>query len=112
MHEWLTEVLFAGLNHVGGLAIIVVTLSVVTWLGLLAILRRAQLRKPGHIAAGLGLLLATIAGYPVWGPRAQMITFALTGLLLFLWERNLPEGARPTWPLVPISLVGATLPSD
>jgi hypothetical protein len=111
MHEWLTEVLFAGLNHVGGLAIIVVTLSVVTWLGLLAILRRATLRKPGHIAAGLGLLLAAIAGYPVWGPRAQMITFALTCLLLFLVDRHFVKGGRAIWLLVPIFLVWVNLHS-
>ena len=111
MHEWLTEVLFAGLNHAGGLALIVVVLSVVTWLGLLFILLRALLRRPGHVAAGAGLLLATIAGYPVWGPRAQMITFALTCLLLFLVERHLERGGRAIWLLVPIFLVWSNLHS-
>jgi hypothetical protein len=111
MHEWLTEVLFAGLNHLGGIALIVVVLSITTWLGLLAVLFRALLRKPGYIAAGLGLLLATIAGYPVWGPRAQMITFALTCLLLYLVERHLTRGGRAIWLLVPIFLVWSNLHS-
>jgi hypothetical protein len=111
MHEWLTEVLFAGLNFLGGLALIVVVLSITTWLGLLAILQRALLRKPGYIAAGAGLLLATIAGYPVWGPRAQMITFALTCLLLYLVERHLTRGGRAIWLLVPIFLVWSNLHS-
>jgi hypothetical protein len=111
MHEWLTEVMFAGLNHLGGLAAIVVVLSVTTWLGLLFILLRSLLHKPGYVAAGLGLILATIAGYPVWGPRAQMITFALTCLLLFMVERHLLRGGRAIWLLVPIFLVWANLHS-
>jgi hypothetical protein len=111
MHEWLTEVMFAGLNHLGGLAIIVVVLSVTTWLGLLCIVLRALLRKPGYIAAGLGIILATIAGYPVWGPRAQMITFALTCLLLFMIERHVLRGGRSIWLLVPLFLVWANLHS-
>jgi hypothetical protein len=111
MHEWLTEVLFAGLNALGGLALIVVVLSITTWLGMLLVLLRSLLRKPGYVAAGLGLLLATIAGYPVWGPRAQMITFALTCLLLYLVERHLTRGGRALWLLVPIFLVWSNLHS-
>jgi len=111
MHEWLTEVLFAGLNSAGGLALIVVVLSITTWVGLLFVLLRSLLRKPGYVAAGLGLLLATIAGYPVWGPRAQMITFALTCLLLYLVDRHLTRGGRAIWLLVPIFLVWSNLHS-
>jgi hypothetical protein len=111
MHEWLTEVLFAGLNFLGGLSLIVVVLSITTWLGLLAVLQRALLRRPGYVAAGLGLLLATIAGYPVWGPRAQMITFALTCLVLYLAERQLTRGGRLIWLLVPLFLVWSNLHS-
>jgi hypothetical protein len=140
MHEWLTEVLFAGLNHIGGLAMVVVVLSITTWLGLLLVLLRALLRKPGYVAAAAGLLLATIAGYPVWGPRAQMITFALTCLLLFVVERHLSpradarrrgspptpspaleyagdsvppvsRGGRAIWLLVPLFLVWSNLHS-
>ncbi len=111
MHEWLTEVLFAALNAAGGLALIVVVLSITTWLGLLAVLMRALLRKPGYVAAGAGLLLATIAGYPVWGPRAQMITFALTCLVLYLIDRQLTRGGRLVWLLVPLFLVWSNLHS-
>src|SRR5260221_5541529 len=111
MHEWLTEVLFAGLNAAGGLALIVVVLSITTWIGLLFVLLRSLLRKPGYIAAGLGLLLATLAGYPVWGPRAQMITFALTCLLLYLIDRHLTRGGRALLLLLPIFLVWSNLHS-
>ena len=111
MHEWLTEVMFAGLNHVGGLAMVVVVLSVATWLGLLFIVLRALLRKPGYVAAGCGVILATIAGYPVWGPRAQMITFGLTCFVLYMVERHLVRGGRLIWLLVPLFLVWANLHS-
>jgi hypothetical protein len=111
MHEWLTEVLFAGLYHVGGLALIVVVLSVVTWLALLCIFRAAQLRRPHHLALGLGLVLATISGSPVWGPRAQMITFAFTCLVLYIVERHLRQGGRLIWALVPLFLVWSNLHS-
>ena len=111
MHEWLTEVMFAGLNHVGGLAMVVVVLSLATWLGLLFIVLRALLRKPGYVAAGCGIILATIAGYPVWGPRAQMITFGLTCFVLYMVERHLVRGGRAIWLLVPLFLVWANLHS-
>jgi len=111
MHEWLTEVVFAVLHRIGGLALIVVVLSVVTWLGLLCIFQRARLRGPHHVALGLGMVLAVITGYPVWGPRAQMITFALTCLLLYLVERHLRLGGRAIWALVPVFLMWSNLHS-
>ena len=44
MHEWLSEVLYAALQSRGGLGLIVLVLSIVTWLGLLCLLLRAVLR--------------------------------------------------------------------
>src|SRR5437870_6138531 len=41
MHEWLNEVFFAGAFRLGGLGLIVLSFSVVTWLGLLCLLLRA-----------------------------------------------------------------------
>lgn len=111
MHEWLTEVLFAGLYRLGGLAIIVAVLSVVTWLGVLCIHLRARMDRPGPFVLGGGMVLAVIAGYPIWGPRAQMITFALACLTLLLTERQLRTGGRLPWLLVPIFLVWSNLHS-
>jgi hypothetical protein len=111
MHEWLTEVSFAGLHHLGGLGLIVAVLSVATWLGLLCVFLRARLRRPHYLALGMGMLLAVTAGYPIWGPRAQMITFALTCLTLFLVERHLRRGGRAIWLLVPVMLVWSNLHS-
>jgi hypothetical protein len=111
MHEWLTEVLFAGLYRWAGLAAIVAVLSVVTWLGVLCIFMRARLDRPGPFVLGGGMVLAVIAGYPIWGPRAQMITFALACLTLLLTERYLRRGGRAVLLLLPIFLVWSNLHS-
>jgi hypothetical protein len=111
MHEWLTEVLFAGLYRWAGLAAIVAVLSAVTWLGVLCIFMRARLDRPGPFALGGGVVLAVLAGYPIWGPRAQMITFALACLTLLLTERYLRRGGRAVLLLLPIFLVWSNLHS-
>jgi hypothetical protein len=111
MHEWLTEVLFATLDRVGGLGLIVLVLSVVTWLGLLAVVARARLRGPMHGVVALGMLAAVVTGYPIWGPRAQMITFALSCLVLWIAERHLVRGGRAIWVLPPLFLLWSNLHS-
>ena len=111
MHEWLTEVLFAELYRWGGLAPIVAVLSVVSWLGVLCILGRARLDRPGPFVLGGGMMLAVVAGYPIWGPRAQMITFALACLTLLLAERHLRRGGRMALLLLPMFLVWSNLHS-
>ena len=55
MHEWLNEVLFAVEYAIGGLGLIVLILSAVTWFGLMAIVQKARLRNPGRVALGLGI---------------------------------------------------------
>lgn len=126
MHEWLTEVMFAGLYRIGGLGLIVAVLCVVTWIGLLALAGRAGLPLPAWgvregaehggphvnlVVLGLGMVFASIAGYPIWGPRAQMETFALTCVTLFIAERHLRACGRVVWLLVPLFLVWSNLHS-
>ena len=111
MHEWLSEVLYAALQSRGGLSLIVLVLSIVTWLGLLCLLLRAVLRRPNAFALGLGLLLAAVAGYPIWGPRVQMITFFLSALTLLAVERHLLRGGRAIWLLVPLFVLWSNLHS-
>ncbi len=111
MHEWLTEVGFAFLHQVGGLGLIVLVLSALTWLGIACILLRARLRSPSMFILGLGLLIGVVAGYPIWGPRAQMITFAFSCLLLFILDRQLQRGGRMVWLLVPMFLLWSNLHS-
>lgn len=111
MHEWLTEVLYALMQTAGGLGLIVLVLSAVTWLGLVCLMVRAQLRNPSRFALGLGLLLAAVAGYPIWGPRVQMVTFFLTALTLLMVERHLVRGGRALWLMVPVFLLWSNLHS-
>jgi hypothetical protein len=105
MHEWLNEVLFAVEYAIGGLGLIVLLLSAVTWFGLMAIVQKARLRNPGRVALGIGMLVAVIAGFPIWGPRVQMITFFFATVTLLLVERHLVKGGKAIWWLVPIFLV-------
>lgn len=111
MHEWLTEVLFAALYRVGGLGLIVAVLSGVTWLGLLFVMLRARLDRPNLFVLGAGMLLAAVAGYPIWGPRAQMITFALSCLTLWLADRHLRHGGRAALWLLPVFVIWSNLHS-
>src|ERR1039457_2326269 len=53
----------------------------------------------------MGMLIAVIAGFPIWGPRVQMITFAFAALTLLLVERHLVKGGKAIWGLVPVFLV-------
>ena len=111
MHEWLTEVFYAGAQRVGGLGLIVLVLSIVTWLGVLCVLLRALLRNPNRLLLGLGMLLALVAGYPIWGPRVQMVTFCFSALTLWLVERHLRHGGRAIWLLAPLFLLWSNLHS-
>ena len=105
MHEWLNEVLFAVEYAIGGLGLIVLVLSAVTWAGLVCVMQKARLRRPGRGALGFGMLIAVVAGFPIWGPRVQMITFAFAALTLLLVERHLLRGGKAIWWLVPLFLV-------
>ena len=109
MHEWLNEVLFAVEFAVGGLGLIVLILSAVTWLGLLAVIQKARLRNPGRGVLGLGMLIAVVAGFPIWGPRVQMITFAFSALTMFLVERYMVRGGKAMWVLVPLFVLWSNL---
>jgi hypothetical protein len=111
MHEWLTEVLFAQLYSWSGLGAIVAVLSIASWLGVVFIFMRARMDRPGSFVLGGGIVLAVIAGYPIWGPRAQMLTFAFACLTLFLVERHLRRGGRMALLLLPMFLVWSNLHS-
>jgi hypothetical protein len=101
-HEYLTEVLMAYLNSWGGLALISIAFAVLTLLGFLLIYRTADAGRRPYVIAGLGLALGGLAGAPIWGPRAQMITFTFTCLELYWIARYLSGRSRSIYylPLV------------
>ena len=111
MHEWLTEVSYAALVSAFGIGAVILVLSAVTWLGIVAVAAKASLDKPNRLVFGLGLLLAVIAGYPIWGPRVQMVTFCFSAITLLLVERHLTRDGRGIWLLVPLFLVWSNLHS-
>lgn len=90
-HEWLTEVLMAWVYGWGGMAAISIGFGLLTWTALLILARSARAGSEPYVIAGLGLALAVAAGGPIWGPRAQMITFFLTCLELY-WIRSYLAG--------------------
>jgi hypothetical protein len=101
-HEYLTEVLMWLVQSRLGLAGVSVALGLVTVLGFVLLLRTATLKRPAYVVLGLGLILAALAGIPVWGTRPQMVTFSLACLELYWLQRYLAgEGTAIRWfPLV------------
>lgn len=91
-HEYLTEILMWLTYSTFGLVVLELTFGVVTWAGFWLIYR--QVRRQPFVIVGLGLALAAIAGAPIWGPRAQMITFALSCLELYWLEGYLRGRSR------------------
>jgi hypothetical protein len=91
-HEYLTEVLmwlvFSRLGTVG----IAIAFGLVTWLGFFFMFR--QVRARPYVIVALGLFVGAIAGDPIWGPRAQMITFALSCLELYWLDGYLRGRSR------------------
>ena len=93
-HEYLSEVLMYGLGKVGGQLAVSLGFGAITWAAFWLILRRINLRATHFVATAAALALAAVAGVAVWGPRPQMITFALVCLELYLIERFLADGHR------------------
>jgi hypothetical protein len=93
-HEYLSELLMYGLGKVGGQLAVSLGFGAITWAGFWFILRRINLRATHFVATAGALALAAVAGVAVWGPRPQMITFALVCVELYLIERFLDGGHR------------------
>lgn len=102
-HEYLTEILMWLVYSTFGIAVLCIAFGLLTWAGFWLIY--LQVRRQPFVLVGIGLTIAAIAGSPIWGPRAQMITFALSCLELY-WLRGYLEGrsrAITYFPLVMIA---------
>ncbi len=91
-HEYLTEVLMWLIYSSTGAVGISVFFGLITYAG--SYLMYRQVRRLPFVVVAMGLALAAIAGAPIWGPRAQMITFALTCLELFWLQGYLSGRSR------------------
>ena len=103
-HEYLSEVLMALVWAAGGAVAISVAFGIVTWLGWFAIWRASDGDRRPFVIAGAAIVLGVLAAGPIWGPRAQMITFALSCLQL-LWLRRYLSGRSRTILWFPLLMV-------
>ena len=101
-HEYLTEILMWLVYSTLGLQVLIVLFGLITWAGFWLIYR--QVRRQPFVVAGVGLALGAIAGSPIWGPRAQMITFALTCLQLY-WLQGYLAGRSRALRFFPLVMV-------
>lgn len=103
-HEYLSEILMALLWSIGGAVAESVAFGILTWLGFYWLWRAADGPRQPYVVACLGIALAVLAGGPIWGPRAQMITFALACLEL-LWLRRYLQGRTRQLLWLPLLMV-------
>lgn len=101
-HEYLTEILMWLTYSTFGLTVLVILFGLLTWAGFWLIY--LQVRRQPFVFIGVGLALAAIAGAPVWGPRAQMITFTLSCLELY-WLRGYLSGRSRAIVYFPLVMV-------
>ena len=101
-HEYLTEILMWLTYSRAGLAVLCVAFGLITWAGFLLIYR--QVRQQPFVIVGVGLAVGAIAGAPIWGPRAQMITFALSCLQLY-WLQGYLSGRSRALRFFPLVMV-------
>lgn len=101
-HEYLTEILMWLAYSTAGLAVLCIAFGLVTWAGFWLIY--AQVRRQPFVIVGLGLAVAAVAGAPIWGPRAQMITFTLSCLELF-WLHAYLSGRSRALQFFPLVMV-------
>lgn len=90
-HEYLAEILMALVWAAGGAVAISVVFGLLTWLGWMCVWLAADYARRPYVIAGAAIVLGVLAAGPIWGPRAQMITFALSCLEL-LWLRRYLAG--------------------
>src|SRR5438128_6128099 len=98
-HEWLSEVLLSTLYAVGRLPLESFALGAITAAGFFLVYRAID-RRVNFVIAGLALALGVAAANPIWGPRIQMVTFALTALT-YLWVKRFCEGRSRALYLLP-----------
>jgi len=101
-HEYLTEILMWLIYSKLGVAVLCVAFGLVTWAGFWLIY--AQVRRQPFVIVGVGLAIGAIAGSPIWGPRAQMITFALSCLELY-WLQGYLSGRSRSLTFFPLVMV-------
>ena len=106
-HEWLSEVIIAGIYRLSGLVGLVTIFSLIIFI----VFWITYIRCAGKpYAAGVAILLAAAASSPLFGIRPQMLTLFLASIYIVLLERFDPkEHRRRLWWLVPFMLLWVNL---
>ncbi len=100
LQEWLSETWMAFVAAFSGRPGVVLVYWLITLAMLLVIWARARELGPVNgITVGVGLLLAALSAYPILGPRSQMESYLLIGVVLLVVERQLRRGGRIAWAL-------------
>ena len=102
-HEWLSEVIVALLYALGRLPLVSLVFGAVTAAGFLLVYLAID-RRVNFVIAGLTLALGVAAANPIWGPRIQMVTFALSALT-YLWVKRFCEGRSRALYLLPVVML-------
>jgi hypothetical protein len=102
-HEWLGEIMMAALFAVGRLPLISLAFGAITAAGFILIFRAID-RRVNFVIAALALALGVAASNPIWGPRLQMVTFALAALT-YLWIKRFCEGQGRALYALPLVMV-------
>jgi hypothetical protein len=102
-HEYLTEILMWLVYSSTGVVGLAIAFGLVTWAGFWLIYQQVSRRQP-WVIVGIGLAIGAVAGSPIWGPRAQMITFFLTCLELY-WLQAYLSGRSRAIQLFPLVMV-------
>ena len=101
-HEYLTEILIWLVYNATGVIGVSLAFGLLTWAAFWIIYR--QVRGQPWVIVGIGLAIAAVAGSPIWGPRAQMITFFLTCLELY-WLHGYLSGRSRAVNFFPLVMV-------
>jgi hypothetical protein len=101
-HEYLTEALMWLVYRSAGTVGLSLAFGLLTWAGFWIIYR--QVRRHPWVIVGVGLAIGAIAGSPIWGPRAQMITFFLSCLELY-WLQGYLSGRSRAIQWFPVVMV-------
>jgi len=109
-HSWLSAVLFALLDQLGGISLTVLVRGLVHALGYGTLFAAARQAGAGLRTTCLVVLLAALATSNNWSVRPQMFTYALFAVVILIltrWSRH--AGTRSIWLLPIISLVWVNL---
>ena len=108
--EWGAEVIYALLYKTFGMAPVILLMALVTWVGFVLAVMRANRRGLSRWVLALGAALVIVSGLQIWGPSPQMFTFGFLGVLLTLLDsyRRRPSRWLLVW-LVPLFVVWGNL---